>query len=120
MFNITLDVKFMKDIFSAGTPLSALFRIEYHEELAAVIESWRPFLIDDDPTVDVLKLYYFKVDRRRLRAKEVYLDLLALVDKNALKVSMRWLARYLSNHSNLSVSYSSLYQQLRRLHAQTK
>ena len=110
----------MKELFSAGTPLSALFRMEYHEELAAVIESWRPFLIDDDPTVDELKLNYFKFDRQRLRAKDVYLDLLALVDKNALNTPIGLLAQYLSTHSNLSVSYSSLYQQLRRLHAQIR
>ena len=110
----------MKTIFSAGTPLSALFRIEHHKELADMIDSWRPFLIDDDPTAEALKLNYFKFDRQRLRAKDVYLDLLAIVNKNALKTPMGLLAQYLSTHSNLSVSYSSLYLQLRRLHAQTK
>jgi len=85
-----------------------------------MIDSWRPFLIDDDPTVEALKLNYFKFDRQRLRAKDVYLDLLAIVNKNGLKTPMGLLAQYLSTHSNLSVSYSSLYLQLRRLHAQTK
>lgn len=110
----------MKYHFPAGTPLSALFRMEYHQEVAAMIESWRPFMIDDDPTVDALKLNRFRFDKQRLRAKDVYLNLLKLVNKNALNVSMGCLACYLSEHSDLSVSYSSLYQLLRRLHAQTK
>ena len=110
----------MKYIFPADAPLSALFRIEFHDELAAIIQSWRPFLIDDDPTVEVLKLNYFKFDKQRLRAKGVYADLLALVNKNALNTPISLLAHYLSTHSNLSMSYSTLYQQLRRLHAQIK
>lgn len=110
----------MRYQFPAGTPLSALFRVEYHPELAAMIESWRPFLIDDDPTVDALKLNRFHFDKQRIKAKYVYLDLLKLVNKNALAVPMRILADYLGVHSNLSVSYRALYPYLRSLRKQTK
>lgn len=110
----------MKEIFTAGTPLSALFFMDYHRELAAMITSWRPYLVNDDPTVEALELSYFNFDKQRIRSKDVYADLLVLVHKNALKTPMALLAYYLSTHSNLSASYTSLYQQLRCLHAQTK
>ena len=41
-------------VFEKDTPLSALFRDNFHGELRKVIESWRPYLIDDDASVDAL------------------------------------------------------------------
>ena len=43
-------------ILTADTPLSALFRRTFHEELRQVINTWRPYLINDDKTKDALEL----------------------------------------------------------------
>ena len=40
--------------FDQDTPLSALFRDNHHEELRMVIDSWRPYLVDDDAAIDAL------------------------------------------------------------------
>jgi hypothetical protein len=106
------------NIFDAGTPLSALFKVSFHTELVAVIEGWRSCLIDDDTDVDALQLNYFKFDKHIITAKEVYGVLLDFVDRNALVVPMSLLALYLSTHSNLSTSYNSLYQQMRKYHSE--
>ena len=42
--------------FDADTPLSALFRENHHEELRTIIESWRPFLKDDETDTKALEL----------------------------------------------------------------
>ena len=46
-------------VFDKDTPLSALFRDNFHSELRKVIESWRPYLIDDDANVDALAMVPF-------------------------------------------------------------
>ena len=103
---------------SADTPLSALFRECHHDELRTVISSWRPFLIGDDPTVDALQLSHFEFDKKRISSKQVYNGLLDLEEIGALKVSLRLLAYYLSEHSNLSRSFEALYQQLKNYRSQ--
>lgn len=108
----------MKNHISAGTPLSALFRVNFEGELRTVIESWRPCLIGDDPSIDALQLSYFEFNKKRMHAKEVYKDLLDLEEIGALKVSIRQLAFYFSEHSNLSRSFDSLYQQLKNYRSQ--
>ena len=108
----------MKIYVSADTPLSALFCENYKSELKTVIESWRPCLIGDDPSIDALQLSYFEFNKKRMHAKEVYKDLLDLEEIGALKVSIRQLAFYFSEHSNLSRSFSSLYQQLKNYRSQ--
>ena len=100
-------------IINADTPLSALFRENHHDELRTVIESWRPFLIGDDSNIDALQMTYFEFDKKRIRSNIVYADLLKLDNLGALKVSLSSLARYLSEHSNLSKNYTALYQQLK-------
>ena len=99
--------------FDADTPLSALFRENHHEELRKVINSWRPYLIDDDPTADALVLTRFEFDKDRIYSNKVYRDLCGLDVAGALKVPLSQLARYLADHSNLSRSYATLYQQLK-------
>lgn len=98
---------------TADTPLSALFRVNHYDDLKAAIESWRPYLIGDDPTVDSLAMTRFEFDKKRIYSKDVYADLLKLTDLGALKVSLSMLSRYLSEHSNLSRNYTALYQQLK-------
>ena len=99
--------------FDDETPLSALFRENHHEKLRMVIESWRPYLIGDDTTVDALAMTRFEYDRERIYSNKVYRDLCELDALGALHVSLSQLARYLADHSNLSRSYATLYQQLK-------
>ena len=99
--------------FDDNTPLSALFRENHHEELRKVIESWRPYLINDETDRDALMLTHFTFDKKSIHSKEIYVGLLNLANIGALQVSLSQLARYLSNHSNLSNSYTALYQQIK-------
>ena len=101
-------------IFEKDTPLSALFRDNFHGELRKVIELWRPYLIDDDASVDALAMAHFEFDRKRIYSNRVYYDLLDLDDSGALQVPLSQLASYLADHSNLSQSYDTLYRQLKK------
>ena len=99
--------------FEKDTPLSALFRDNFHGELRKVIELWRPYLVDDDASVDALAMAHFEFDKNRIYSNKVYRDLCELDALGALQVSLSQLARYLADHSNLSRSYATLYQQLK-------
>ena len=96
------------------TPRSALFRENHHEELRMVIDSWRPYLVDDDAAIDALQLSHFVFDKKRIYSNHVYYDLLDLDSAGALQVSLRQLSSYLSDHSNLSNSYATLYRQIKK------
>ena len=101
--------------FDADTPLSALFRENHHEELRKIIDSWRPYLIGDDPTIDALAMTSFEFDFDKVIATHIYIDLGRLLYVHALKDNnMSLLAKYLYQHSNLSNSESTLYVQLRK------
>ena len=101
--------------FDADTPLSALFRENHHEELRKIINSWRPYLIGDDPSIDALALAHFEFDFDKVIATHIYIDLGRLLYVHALKDdNMSQLAKYLYQHSNLSNSESTLYVQLRK------
>ena len=101
--------------FDADTPLSALFRENHHEELRKVIDSWRPYLIGDDPAIDALAISDFQFDFDKIIATHIYIDLGRLLYVHALKDdNMSQLAKYLYQHSNLSNSESTLYVQLRK------
>jgi hypothetical protein len=93
--------------------LSALFRTNFHEKLRTVIESWRPYLVGDNTTVDALAMTRFEFDKDKIYSNKVYRDLCKLDALGALQVPMSQVARYLSAHSNLSRSYATLYQQLK-------
>ena len=102
-------------VFDKDTPLSALFRENHHEELKTVIESWRPYLVDNNPSIDALKMNSFHFDFGRIIATSVYIDLGPLLNNHALKDdNMSQLANYLYLHSNLSSSQPTLYAQLRK------
>lgn len=77
-----------KNKFSADTPLSALFRRTFHDDLRQVIDSWRPALVGCPPDVDALSLTSFCFDRRQLHAKRVYMDLIGLMERGALRPSL--------------------------------
>ena len=101
--------------FDADTPLSALFRESHHEELRQIIDSWRPFLVGDDPGIDALGLTHFEFDFEKVIATRIYIDIGRLLYDHALKDdNMSLLAKYLFRHSNLSNSQSTLYVQLRK------
>ena len=101
-------------VFEKDTPLSALFRDNFRGELRKVIELWRPYLIDDDASVDALAMTHFEFDRKRIYSNRVYYDLLDLEGTGALKVSLSQLSNYLASHTNLSSSYDTLYRQLKK------
>ena len=101
-------------VFEKDTPLSALFRDNFRGELRKVIELWRPYLIDDDASVDALAMAHFEFDRKRIYSNRVYYDLLDLDGLGALQVPLSQLASYLADHSNLSQSYDTLYRQLKK------
>ena len=100
--------------FDADTPLSALFRENHHKELRQIIDSWRPYLISDDPTIDALSLAHFEFDLKRICPKQVYLSLVNLILQDALRPPMACLAQYMFTHSNLSRNELALYKQLKR------
>ena len=99
---------------NADTPLSVLFRKNFHSELRNVIESWRPYLIGDDPSVDALAMTHFEFDKKHIYSNRVYYDLLDLDALGALQVPLSQLASYLAGHSNLSQSLDTLYRQLKK------
>ena len=112
------DVSKVKDTtieepFNDDKPLSALFRKSHHDELRKRIDSWRPYLIGDDPDEEALQLSHFEFDKDRIYSNKVYRDLCELDTLGALQVPLSQLARYLTDHSNLSRSYATLYQQLK-------
>ena len=100
--------------FNDETPLSALFRENHHEELRKIIESWRPYLIGDDASIDVMSIYDFQFDLTAIRPVSIYMDLTHLINHDALRPPMSVLAAYMFQHSNLSRSESALYVQLKR------
>ena len=103
------------DYTADDTPLSALFRESHHDELRKIIESWRPALINDDPSVDALKTSSFQFDFDKIIATSIYIDLGRLLNEHALvDNNMGLLASYLYQHSNLSNSQPTLYAQLRK------
>ena len=104
----------MKSYNSPDTPLSTLFRRTFYEDLRQVINSWRPFLIDNDPSVDALQISQFHFNKKRITARQVYIDLISLKERGALRPSMKMLADYLFEHTNLSKSANALYQLLTR------
>ena len=104
----------LKCTITADTPLSALFRENHYEELRTIIESWRPYLVNDDPTVDAHSLAHFEFDLKRIRPKQVYLSLVNLILQDALRPPMVCLAQYMFTHSNLSKNELALYKQLKR------
>ena len=99
--------------FDPDTPLSALFRENHHKGLRLIIDSWRPYLVGDDPNTEALALSHFEFDKDQIYSNKVYRDLCELDVAGALKVPLSQLARYLADHSNLSRSYATLYQQLK-------
>ena len=102
-------------VLTADTPLSALFRENFHSELRTVIESWRPYLVGGDSDVDALEICHLGFDLTKLQAKCVYIDLGRLLNEHPLiDDNMHTLADYLYHHSNLSNSLPTLYAQLRK------
>ena len=100
--------------FDDDTSLSVLFRESHHGELRQIIDSWRPYLIGDDPAIDALALSNFQFDFEQTRPVCIYMDLARLINHDGLSSPMSVLAAYLFLHSNLSCSENALYVQLKR------
>lgn len=105
-----------KILTTADTPLSALFRVHVYDKLETVINAWRPFLVNNDPTVAALQMTHFQFDHQRFQSKRAYLDLMDVVKMDGLLVSLHALADYLDAHSNLSSSATTIYQSLKTVH----
>ena len=101
-------------VFEKDTPLSALFRENHHDKLKAVIESWRPYLLNDEKEREALALTSFAFDMEKIRPVSIYMDLVHLIDQDALRFPMSVLAAYMFQHSNMSRSQNALYVQLKR------
>ena len=56
---------------------------------------------------------HFEFDKNRIYSNKVYRPPNKLDAIGALRVSLNQLAHYLADHSNLSQSYATLYQQLK-------
>ena len=100
--------------FDGNTPLSALFRENHHDKLKTVIESWQPYLVNDDKDTDALARTSFVFDMEKIRPVSIYMDLVHLVNHDALRLPMSVLAAYMFQHSNMSQSQNALYVQLKR------
>lgn len=100
--------------FDDSTPLSALFRENHHKELRQIIDSWRPYLIGDAPTIEALAMTRFEFNFRQTRPVSVYMDLARLINHDALSSPMSILSAFMFRHSNLSRSENALYVQLKR------
>ena len=74
--------------FDGNTPLSALFRENHHDKLKAVIESWRPYLLNDEKEREALALTSFAFDMEKIRPVSIYMDLAHLVNHDALRLPM--------------------------------
>ena len=107
-------VTMKKMTLTASMPLAELFRVNFHGELRTVIESWRPYLVGDNPDTDALAMTRFEFDKKRIYSNRVYYDLLDLDALGALQVPLSLLARYLADHTNLSRSHATLYRQLKK------
>ena len=103
-----------KEEFNDDTPLSALFRDNHYDELKEIINSWLPFLTNVSDIKDPLSITSFQFVFGEFHPANVYLDLVHLVNLDALKTPLSVLADYLFTHSNLSVSRNSIYVQLKR------
>ena len=103
-----------KIIITSETPLSALIREAHHQELATIIEKWRPFLKVDCSNVDVLQLSYFEFDFDRINIGTIYRHLAQLILLDAVIPSVAVLIRYIVDHSNLKVKWKSVYRQINR------
>lgn len=103
----------MKLTITPDTPMSALFRRPFHEELRQVTNSWLPYLTDCPEGIDVLHQQQF-IFNRQIQAKQVYMDLIGLIEEGALRTSVHTLAAYLFKHTNLSSSERTLYNLLCR------
>ena len=100
--------------FADSTPLSALFRENHHDKLKTVIESWRPYLLNDEKEREALALTSFVFDMEKIRPVSIYMDLVHLINQDALRFPMSVLAAYMFQHSNMSQSQNALYVQLKR------
>ena len=100
--------------FDGNTPLSALFRENHHDKLKTVIESWQPYLVNDDKDTDALARTSFVFDMEKIRPVSIYMDLVHLINQDALRFPMSVLAAYMFQHSNMSQSQNALYVQLKR------
>lgn len=92
--------------------LRECFHKDVHERLSALITSWYPCLKNVDTEANPLEITDFEFDKDKTTSLRIYMDLIELIEKRALVVPVTVLIRYLAEHSNLSRSYATLYQQI--------
>jgi hypothetical protein len=92
--------------------LRECFHKDVHERLSALIISWYPCLKNVDTETNPLEITDFEFDKDKTTSLRIYMDLIELIENRALIVPVTVLAKYLAEHSNLSRSYATLYQQI--------
>ena len=92
--------------------LQDCFLVNFHERVKAIILSWYHKLVHHPSTSEVFDITYFEFDKNKVTSKEVYYDLIPLIEEGGLCECVTTLVYYLVNHSNLSNSYATLYQQM--------
>ena len=92
--------------------LKECFHKDVHKRLAELIESWYPCLKNVNKRVAPLEMTDFEFDKDKTTSLRIYMDLIELIENRALIVPVTVLVRYLVEHSNLSRSYATLYQQI--------
>ena len=104
----------IKNKISADTKLSDIIRKEYHNMLKEFMETWRPYLVGVDPSVDVLELSYFEFGGSSFYPGVIYRHLAILINYDAVIPSQAILARYMTGHSNLVAKWESVYREISR------
>ena len=92
--------------------LKECFHKDVHERLSELIKSWYPCLKNVDKETNPLEVTDFEFDKEKTTSLRIYMELIELIENRALIVPVTVLVRYLAEHSNLSRSYATLYQQI--------
>jgi len=96
------------------------FNPKIHNLLKELIISWYPILMDHPAEEDALEMIDFEFNLDAISSKEICLELAEMIERRALVVYVTTLVRYLSEHSNLSNSYQTLYQRISLIRRNTR
>ena len=82
--------------------LQDCFLVSFQERVKALILSWYHKLVHHPSTSEVFDITYFEFDKNKVTSKEVYYDLIPLIEEGGLCECV----------TTLSNSYATLYQQM--------
>ena len=96
------------------TQFISLFNWEHFDEIHIVLTQWRNCLKDiylDMPGHHNEKMIF---DFEKIDASDIYIDLSHFINHGTLNCTMKDLARFLVNYTNLGESEDNIYMQLKR------